>query len=281
MFVMLSKISILLSVLAITQANECDKIGTLLYEDLGCIPQIDEATNCPTKYDCGTLARNGDSCKLGGRSYTVGQRIDKELTAPCNVACFCGELSNEEKQIQCAVVDCFFGPRDPNKKDCYPTYKLGDCCQSGEICPPFDNITKCEVDGTTYMEGQKFWPKGMCMDCVCDKGFDGKFEAPFCKRTMCNAEIRHADDIKKNCAPVYFVKADDALCCPSAYICPSDEDVYTTRKDKATHNNVCKYGDKEVNAEQQIERKLDQWGKVRDVKCVCDLPPFLTCTATD
>lgn len=78
----------------------------------------------------------------------------------------------------------------------------------------------CEVEGKTYKENEIFYPKHDCFVCRCTKDFDGKFEAPACKRRGCDSEIRHFRDIENNCAPVYY-KRDraTALCCPSTFMC--------------------------------------------------------------
>jgi hypothetical protein len=35
---------------------------------------------------------------------------------------------------------------------------------------------KCEVDGTAYYEGQRFYPKNSpCLKCLCQKGYNGRF----------------------------------------------------------------------------------------------------------
>lgn len=67
------------------------------------------------------------------------------------------------------------------------------------------------------MEGQRFSSKNTCSNCVCQKGFTGKYEAPFCKRNSCSMELRHGNDIKNKCAPVY--SKDNVRCCPQMWVC--------------------------------------------------------------
>lgn len=70
--------------------NNCDKLGTLLYEDIGCTPVKPEDSECPTKFECGNFTNQSNRCLLRGRSYNVGEHVDNDITYPsCNIGCFC------------------------------------------------------------------------------------------------------------------------------------------------------------------------------------------------
>lgn len=81
-------------------------------------------------------------------------------------------------------------------------------------------VATCKVDGKTYREGENFFPKDSCYKCNCGKGFNGKFEEPFCKRINCANQMKFAPEYQRKCAPYYRKNRDrDVLCCPSNWIC--------------------------------------------------------------
>lgn len=82
-------------------------------------------------------------------------------------------------------------------------------------------IAICEVDGTIFREGEKFSPHNTCLQCVCQKGFNGTFDKPFCKRKTCGEQLTKtkAANLENYCAPVYYTKDENVLCCPDSYIC--------------------------------------------------------------
>lgn len=85
---------------------------------------------------------------------------------------------------------------------------------------PFDDLTKCVVDGKTYYEGQKFSPsEEPGSSCVCQKGFKSEFVEPFCRKTQCLTQIRHSRDIDNDCAPVYFNISGSPGNCPFNFLC--------------------------------------------------------------
>ncbi|KYB29504.1 hypothetical protein TcasGA2_TC031013 [Tribolium castaneum] len=132
----------------------------------------------------------------------------------------------------CAVLDCLEWLGTPIKKGCYRKYSLEHCCSVGEICPPFDEETKCIVDGREYKEGDQFYPKNTCFNCVCQKGFNGKFEEPFCRRTWCGEQLGSAGiHSQDSCVPYYRVNtstnSDKVLCCPNGWICPDGSEIIT------------------------------------------------------
>lgn len=100
---------------------------------------------------------------------------------------------------------------------CLPKYNLNGCCNVGSICPPFTNITTCLVGGKIYYEGQLFYNHDATKKCLCQKGFKGLFEDPFCidVRPQCAPEILYSKDIENHCAPVFFLNED----CPFEFIC--------------------------------------------------------------
>ncbi|KAG5865686.1 hypothetical protein JTB14_019902, partial [Gonioctena quinquepunctata] len=263
--------------------EDCDKLGIILYEDLGCKPVIKDGHECPIKYDCDLEAKN-DTCMFRGRSLIVGEGLDNSLTYDtCNVGCSC----RDSGKFTCAILDCpeWLGAV-PVRPGCYRKYAVDKCCSIGQNCRSFpiasdddEKFGKCEVDGQTHQEGDRFYPTNSCLKCVCPKDFNGKLEEPHCKRQSCAAQIRNSDKISKNCAPFYRNNDDVPLCCPDEWVCPQSSDVITIVNTEAKPNSdlTCKFGEKIVQLGEGLVSKVDFYGKTKDVKCECILPHFLTC----
>lgn len=90
--------------------------------------------------------------------------------------------------------------------------RICDAIDSNEI----KKLKTCEWDGDTYREGEKFYPKGTCKQCICTKTFDGTFESLQCSKINCGVEIYHANDVSDKCAPVYL---ESRPCCPIDWKC--------------------------------------------------------------
>lgn len=89
-----------------------------------------------------------------------------------------------------------------------------------------EDVYKCEVDGKTFYEGQRFDPPGeQCKTCICQEGFDGKYEAPFCEPVTCTSELLQPVDFRKFCAPVYY---GSGSCCPIQWQCSKDKVLHVT-----------------------------------------------------
>lgn len=267
-----------LFVLCLSDCQENCK-STLIYEDLKCKPIYAKTGDCcPVKYDCSHIEkRPANKCHLRGVFYEAGAIIDDDLIyGNCHVNCHC----QESTEFNCAVLDCpeWLGSRP--RPGCYLKQELGKCCAVGEICEPYpEDLAKCEVEDKEYKEGEQFpSPNSNCMECVCQKGFKGKFEEPFCKKSNCSAEIRHSNDIRENCAPAYMNIGD---CCPWDWICPEESDVIevSTIPKKVGIGLQCKFGKKILNIGDKMDRtKIMTEYEKYETKCECIVPPFLTCT---
>ncbi|XP_017786171.1 PREDICTED: uncharacterized protein LOC108569220 [Nicrophorus vespilloides] len=253
-------------IVAIKAAKHCDNLGTLFYDDLGCTPTLG-TVGCPSSYDCPNFSVTPGVCKFRGKEYTGGQIING--TSRCNRGCYCQGAS----ATQCAIVDCYFGPKD--NEECYNTYTLHGCCASGEKCPPFNDLATCKANGKTYREGEKFVGDGTCMSCICGKGFKGELVEPFCERIKCDVELE-GDKIADNCAPAYR-KNKSALCCPSYYICQSKSTTEDVVLSGTKSDRKCKFGNAEYNLHDTLTLKYTYGGQ-HTAKCACNLPPLLTCT---
>ncbi|KAJ3654038.1 hypothetical protein Zmor_013252 [Zophobas morio] len=137
------------------------------------------------------------------------------------------------------------------------------------------NIEKCTVEGKEYKEGQKFYPANTCLDCVCQKGFKGKFEEPFCKRRRCGQQLRRdGRKIQTSCAPFYTkARSGEVLCCPEDWICSDDSEIL---KGDAKTQEICKFGQKDVKVGQYFEKA--NFKNFEKIKCECVVPPLLKCT---
>ncbi|CAH1155869.1 unnamed protein product, partial [Phaedon cochleariae] len=258
-------------------AIDCDTLGTIIYEDIGCRPVTKEGQNCPVKYDCDTVPRN-NTCMFRGRTLSVGQQVDNDLTYDsCNVGCHCRNTG----KFECAVLDCPEWLGIHPGPGCYKTYDVNKCCSVGKNCHSAkQTIGECVVDNEKYLEGQKFYPDNTCLKCVCPKEFNGKLEAPHCKRTRCSSQIRHSQDIANNCAPYYDTTKDGVICCPDAWVCPTPTDKIITVNPNADKSSdlTCKFGDKTLKLGEGLESKVNYYdGSTKKARCECILPPLLTC----
>ncbi|KYB25862.1 uncharacterized protein LOC107398488 [Tribolium castaneum] len=255
-------------------ADDCDYLGVLLYEDLGCVPQYSEAntnSECPVKYSCEGLGPWYDYCHFRGNIYEFSQVVEKNLSLPsCDEGCFCSNFYTGYN-FECAVLDCpeWFG--EPIPEGCYRKYTLEHCCSIGETCPSFTDVTKCVIDGEEYLEGQDFYPQNTCLRCVCQEGFIGDLGPPFCKRISCGEQLKHAVFLQEICAPVYYQKSDEPFCCPNDWICANGSEVI---RGEALSDEVCMFGEWTL--------KVGEWFKNRDeILCECLIPPLVTCHLFD
>ncbi|XP_044267331.1 uncharacterized protein LOC123013070 [Tribolium madens] len=263
--------------------SSCDIYGILIYEDFGCKAEYDNASKCPSRFSCKGLEPSKSQCYFRGKSYQDREHVNSSLTNPsCDEGCFCNTNENRSS-FTCAILDCPEWLGVPVKFGCYRNYSLDHCCSVGEICPPFDEDTKCVVNGKEFKEGDKFYPDNTCFDCVCRKGFNGKFEEPFCRRRWCGQQLRQTGThIQDSCAPYYRVETegDHVVCCPDDWICPEGSEVITG---DVKSERSCKFGVQVVKVGQTFEKKnfTDKYGRHTDkVKCECVIPPLVKCTGT-
>ncbi|XP_063244046.1 kielin/chordin-like protein [Bacillus rossius redtenbacheri] len=254
--------------------RECSQKLHTLYEELGCTA-VYGAGPCPVKYDCPNLqSRSNNKCHVGGEQYEPGASIGDYYRA-CSAACVCRDYG-ESAKIMCAQIECpeLFNPeyRPPN---CIPQYTHDACCSESQFCP---NATKnttditCEHKGKILMQGQKYYPdEEPCKVCVCQEGYDGTLNEPWCKRIYCGIELRHDEDIRSGCIPVYY-----GGCCPVTYRCPEEGDRLRQLPDdeaqKRTSADKCVYGSLEMNVGDMLDLGADNC-----TVCTCETPPLATC----
>jgi len=260
--------------------GECSagcKEPNLLYEELKCKPIFTSPEDCcPSKHDCSHIVEKGkenaEKCYFLGKSYGSGEGLnDDDIYGNCKVDCSCRKGLSGKMGFTCAVLDCpeWLGYRP--EFGCHFKYELDKCCAGNQICPPF-NVT-CQVGDKTYREGDKFdSPDDKCTECVCQQGFEGKFEAPFCKKRGCIEEVYWQQEVYHFCAPTY-ISLDD--CCPFNWVCPVKNDTIVSAKTPSKDTNLkCTFGETSLNIGDKFERTSGEKGKL---SCECRIPPYLTC----
>ncbi|XP_019770116.1 kielin/chordin-like protein [Dendroctonus ponderosae] len=261
----------------------CDQSGILLYEDMGCKPSYDRAASnsrnsCPSKYDCLGLKKSSDHCFLRGKAYMLKQRVDSKLTAGlCDLGCSC-QREEDKTKFKCATVNCPEWSVLEPPTGCYRKYSLDDCCYIREMCPPYENSTTCVYDGKVYKEGENFLPKNSCWRCVCQAGFRGKLEKPFCRRRSCGVQVKHQEKLQERCAPLYYkriYRESDPLCCPVNWICSEGNEKISGQAQST--DKMCLFGQRLIRVGQKFEKTV-QMPRNMTVTCECKIPPLLTCT---
>ncbi|KAE8749699.1 hypothetical protein FOCC_FOCC003686 [Frankliniella occidentalis] len=154
--------------------------------------------------------------------------------------------------------------------DCKPVTKPGECCPTSYDCGPQNTTaetTKCEWKGKTYLEGEKFYPEeeAPCKTCICQKGFDGTLNGPWCKEVTCGLELHYTNYITKGCAPVFYGKSK---CCPIEWRCLDPE------------APTCKWGPLTLKQGESLV-PTPKSGPGPCQRCRCEVPPHVTCATDD
>jgi hypothetical protein len=72
-------------------AENCDKLGILLYEELNCTPIYSNASTCPVKYECKDFGKlDSAKCYYKGKSYEIDEKIP-DTKSRCLNDCRCVE----------------------------------------------------------------------------------------------------------------------------------------------------------------------------------------------
>ncbi|XP_063913708.1 uncharacterized protein LOC135130280 isoform X3 [Zophobas morio] len=260
---------LLLLLITYTLGKGCNRLGILLYEDLGCTPEYRAGQDCPYKYTCRGLEPSSDHCFFRGKSYSNKEVVNDTLSdGLCRSDCYCS-TEGDKPRFHCGHLECLEWLDDGPDEGCYYKYALGKCCSTGSICSSNDYTHTCVVEGNEYRVGQKFWPSYTCLECVCQKGFvRGKFEAPFCKSRLCGEQLdKNGPSIQASCAPLYSkYEPRGILCCPEDWICPDGNEVI---KGEIKSEETCKFGNIIVKVGQYFERT--------NAKCECVVPPLMKC----
>ncbi|CAH1102694.1 unnamed protein product [Psylliodes chrysocephalus] len=266
----------ILATLTYAEEENCNYQGHLIYEDLGCKPVTKDGHACPVEYTCNFEVKN-NTCTFRGRSVQLYEKLtDDDTYAACIIGCHCESTD----KFDCAELDCPEWLGEPVKFGCYRKYEVGKCCSEGEICPTESTPPpECLINGVISVEGERYFPANTCLECVCNKGYKGKNEPPFCRNQICAAEAHHSEEIHKYCAPHYGGTDSRVLCCPDGWVCPSHNDKTLPANPKAATSNLkCKYGDKTLKLGERIQGQFKWYdGSLRDSQCECIVPPLMTC----
>ncbi|XP_012257484.2 uncharacterized protein LOC105686867 [Athalia rosae] len=263
--------------------SKCRGVGQYL-TDLRCMPIYGPDDNCcPIKYNCDHLKdRAVDKCYYKGHVYEIGERLRPEDARPCDIGCHCASgYNNNPAKFTCAVVDCFARARP----GCYLKANHTRCCSGPEVCPETEeNLAKCEVDGKTYLDGQRFTPASVPKkNCICSEGYKGENIAPFCKDsepTSCNTELRRRTEQYQNCIPTFYGFQNPATDCSYAFRCQNDKDRVipgsgTRSSAESDPSDTCTFGQLKMNIGDELNQATDYSSVC--MKCVCEVPPVATC----
>lgn len=85
-------------------------------------------------------------------------------------------------------------------------------------------LAKCTLDGRTYREGEKIFPRNSsCYFCVCSNTFNESIPPESnkdCKLIDCEMEIHYFHELQKGCVPVYYSNSySSSSCCPIRFRC--------------------------------------------------------------
>ncbi|XP_044021319.1 uncharacterized protein LOC122861174 isoform X2 [Aphidius gifuensis] len=258
---------------------ECDKTkcpGPLAYyKALDCKPIYQQTGDCCAyKYDCDHLKnQKNDKCYVNGHEYNIGDKLKDEDANPCDIGCSCRVGHDGIATFNCAVVDCFHGPIKPG---CYLKNSPLNCCPGEEVCRKSSTMI--------YKDGEYFQIDDNDKNCVCQPEYKGENIEPFCaspKRPYCDPQFRHAGDVKNNCVPVYYSTQSPQSSCSVFSRCQNKND--TIIKNKQPKENTgdnsndlkCNFGNMTLDLGDSLNQATD-YNSVC-VKCICEIPPVLTC----
>ncbi|KRT86060.1 hypothetical protein AMK59_2068, partial [Oryctes borbonicus] len=236
--------------------TNCDKLGVNFYDFIGCTKE-NTGGDCPS-YNC-KYERQPGKCLFNGKVLSPSEFPD--VGSLCRFGCFCSASNDTKGSFVCAQGGCGFLGR-PVEEGCRLEYELDKCC--GQQNCERSTIT-CESNGKTYKEGERIYFKDQCFQCICTKDFNGKFDSDSCQRQPCDAEIEYQEQIENNCAPVYYKRdGNEALCCPSTFVCPSEDDKIIKSEESDT-SLTCRYGDKTYKSDVTFTKSIHQYGRTREV----------------
>ncbi|XP_074114878.1 LOW QUALITY PROTEIN: uncharacterized protein LOC141537656 [Cotesia typhae] len=188
---------------------------------------------------------------------------------------FCSEVKVINTQL---VLDCFYGHITPG---CYLRNTPSECCPGEEVCPEsLEDRATCDVNGKEYKDGEYFeLESDPDKSCICQPGYTGKNEPPFCIKLkyICSLEMRHASDIHRRCAPVYYSNQSPQTSCSVFSRCqnPRDEVIKSNGTSTLDSDMTCIFGNLTMNAGDELNRSTDYSSVC--VKCVCEVGPVPTC----
>jgi hypothetical protein len=136
-----------------------------------------------------------------------------------------------------------------------------------------EKLAKCEVNGNTYYEGEKFDVGSY--SCICHKDFGEKkaSENKNCSKMNCLIELHHYNRTMKGCIPIFYETHDS---CPIGWRCPDSETKVITGKTlmKVESDLKCTFGKLKMEIGDQLSP--DKYGS-KCIVCSCSIPPHPYC----
>ncbi|XP_068081639.1 kielin/chordin-like protein [Anabrus simplex] len=261
--------------------SQCNNRLLKYYQELGCSPVIPEDACCPTAFNCSSLTeRDHNKCYYRGKSYDIHQRVDQnEVSNPCIVSCECRQYKNRAT-FTCVSAECaeLFGP--PLRRGCVRLYEPNQCCSSNTYCEDSggnmsSSLFECHYGGKIYVEGQNIYSDDShCKSCLCQQGFNGTLDGPWCRELSCDLELHYGDRLLDGCAPIYY---GDEVCCPVDWRCPVGDDSVIPASTSSPPNvpDKCTFGLLSLNVGDQLSPSDNPC-----VICSCSTPPHVSCRQT-
>ncbi|KAL2745687.1 kielin/chordin-like protein [Vespula maculifrons] len=271
---------IIVSTYAKKACNQSNCSGPLkYYESLGCKPvYANKFDCCAVRYNCDHLKlRSKNKCYVNGKEYSIGEKLKEEDRNACDKGCFCAEGSDGFASFRCAIVDC---PRIRYPSNCYLKHSPSQCCGGPKVC--LDDIKqrpKCNISGEIYYDGERFVvDSDPDLRCYCQPGYQGKNVEPFCKkpnRPYCSQDFRNPRVVYENCAPVYYYGQSLHKDCNFSTRCQNAND--TVIRDVGPGRDeslMCMFGNLKMHVGDKLSQPVNTF---RPMKCLCEVPPVVTC----
>lgn len=135
-------------------------------------------------------------------------------------------------------------------------------------------LSTCELEGTTFHEGQKMYPKDLCYSCFCTKEYNSSIPVeknPSCRKIDCGITLRNTGRLSEGCIPVYYKKE---TCCPIGWRCPGEKHQLPNEsfKNLSISQATCKFGKMQFNIGDKLPSDDESCQE-----CFCSVPPMLHC----
>ncbi|XP_033176235.1 uncharacterized protein LOC100740289 isoform X3 [Bombus impatiens] len=255
------------------------------YKALGCTPiYVNPNDNCAEAYDCSHLDNwSRDKCYVNGHEYSVGETLRPEDSNPCDRNCTCTH-SNNDANFACAKRKTCDRAEE---ESCLYRRIHGICCDD-PFCDEEGDNTTCNVNGKVYKAGEFFYPNANPkLLCLCMEGYTGQNIEPFCQqlnRDPCSALFDvAAAQVHDKSIPVFFLF--NHFCPITFYRYPSPNDTVISKHDSTTSvpaegKVMCRHGNLTLHIGEELSnvQPIEVWSA--GMKCVCEVPPYLTCYTT-
>ncbi|KAG5673742.1 hypothetical protein PVAND_003762 [Polypedilum vanderplanki] len=248
------------------------------YEELGCLPILNDGDCCPKSFDCSHLSVRSYSnkCFYKGKTLSESSKItnDESLQRSCinDVRC----MQQGKFFFRHETCSELFGPS--LELGCIRVYARDKCCSVGTVCgDDAERLPICKFEGKTYRMGERMYSNvHKCHQCLCTSDFTymkNMTANKDCFKINCNIELREVENINNNCVPIYH----NDVCCPYNWRCPHRNDAIvpgdSSDEKKNKTSQKCKFGNLEFN----IGDRLSVREKDECSNCTCLVPPMLSC----